>query len=182
MKANRKNLSDLRVLACGVALVQYPRDDTLWEGLLRSGVDQVIDLRQCRDYNIKYQNGMNKKDATRTKNRGIVHRIVKQIDTRYSFFKYVVSILRTIRKEKIDIIFIFQRNYHLVICLGLLKLFHGAKVYIDLFVSVYSVAISNHLKKRTVVRIWLKEGLSIKPCRPAYLCYTSICRIFQQLV
>ena len=156
------SISDLRVLACGVALKQYPRDDMLWEGLSRAGIAKLIDLRHVQNYLDEYQNSLNKKDATRTKNRSLSRRIVRQIYSRYSFFKYVLSILQTIRKEKIDIVFVFPRNYHLAICLGLLKFFHGAKVYFDLYVSMYSIAISNSLGRFAVIRSWLKEFLSIK--------------------
>lgn len=155
-------ISDLRVLACGVALEQYPRDDMLWKGLSKLDLAKLIDLRHVQNYLEVYQNSMNKKDATRTKNRSIFRRIVRQVYSRYSFFKYMVSILRTIRKEKIDIVFVFPRNYHLAICLGLLKFFHGAKVYFDLYVSMYSIAISNSLGRFAVIRSWLKEFLSIK--------------------
>jgi glycosyltransferase involved in cell wall biosynthesis len=153
-------ISDLRVLACGVALKQYPRDDTLWEGLTRVGFAKLIDLRRVQDYLDVYQKSINKKDASRTKNRSRFRRIARQIYLRH--FTYILSILQTARKEKVDVIFIFPRNHYLAIYLWLLKPFCRVRVYFDLWNSGYSIAVSNSFGKIWTYLIGFQELLSIK--------------------
>lgn len=153
-KTGRTPISDLRVLACGVALKQYPRDDMLWEGLSRLDVNKLIDLTQGEDYIEKYQDNLHKDEK---KCKSVFCRIARKI----SLFKYILSISRTARKEKVDVIYIFPRNHLLAICLALLSFFHKSKIYFNLHVSSYSIATSNSLGKLAVARSWIREFLSI---------------------
>lgn len=158
LNLHKTRISDLRVLACGIALEQYPRDDTLWRGLSRLDIDKLIDLRRIQNYVDHYQDRLNKDTQI---SEHTFHRITKTICSINSFLKYMLSILQTVRNEQIDVVFIFPRNHNLAICLGLLRFLHRAKIYFDIQTSRYSSAVSNVLGRFTISKYWITEFLSI---------------------
>jgi glycosyltransferase involved in cell wall biosynthesis len=153
---HRTVLSDLRVLVCGTTQKQYPRDDTLWEGLSRLDVEKLIDMRRVQDYIETRQAHL----SGRSDKAG--RKVFSRLAFEIRVFRYALSIMRTARREKVNIVFVFSRNHHLAIVLGLLRFYHKASVYFDLHYSRYSAATANSFKKSTVVKNWINEFLCIR--------------------
>lgn len=175
--SSKRIISDLRVIACGSFSEQYPRYDTLWEGLSRLGFQRLIDLRHCQNFiaRLRYhgKNGVNSKS--------MFHLIIGKARSFCSITKYAISISLTARKEKIDIIFVFSENLFLAVCLGMLKLFHGARVYLDLFYSAYLAEKSNPSGRFNIVTIYILEFLSCKFADRLICITTEYASYFQNL-
>ncbi|MBW1672885.1 MAG: glycosyltransferase [Deltaproteobacteria bacterium] len=156
-KSGKICVSDLRLLACGFFLEQYPRYDTLWEGLSRLDFQQLIDLRDKRVYNDKYIESQRYEES-----RGSFHSLARKIRSLYRIPRYAISISNTAYRKKVDVIFVFPGNLLLVICLGLLKFLHHAKVYFDLFDSEYLTARRHSIGRFSIVTCYILELLSSK--------------------
>lgn len=156
-KICKMRVSDLRVLACGFFLEQYPRFDTLWEALSRLGLQQLIDLRDKRVLNDEYFEKLRDDEG-----RSTFHKIVGKIHSLYYLSRYAISISKKARQEKVDIIFIFPVNLFLAVCLGMLKLLHGARVYFDLNTSAYSATRTHSPGSFQIAEVYILEFLSIK--------------------
>ncbi len=154
---NKNHISDLRILACGFFLEGYPRYDTLWEALSGLGLQQLIDLRDKRLLDEKQV------DILRAeRSRSIFHKMVVKIRSLYYLPKYAISISRTARQEMIDIIFVFPGSLFLATCLGMLKFFHGGRVYFDLYTSAYSAARTHSPGMLKTAEAYILERLSSK--------------------
>lgn len=152
---SKMRVSDLRVLACGFFLEQYPRFDTLWEALSRLGLKQLIDLRDKQVFNEKQL------DILRAEqNKSIFYRMAVKIRSLCYLPRHAISISRTARQQKVDVIFVFPINLFLATCLGLLKLYHGAVVYYDLYTSTYSAARTHSPSRFKIAEAYILEFLS----------------------
>ena len=144
-------------LTCGFFLEQYPRYDTLWEGLSRLDFRQLIDLRDKRVFNDKYLESQRYEQS-----RGYFYRIARKIRSFCHISRYAISISNTAYREKVDVIFVFPGNLLLAICLGLLKFLHRTKVYLDLFDSEYLGARRHSTGRFNIITSYILEFLSSK--------------------
>ena len=156
-KSGKMYISDLRILACGFFLEQYPRWDILWEGLSRLSFQQLIDLRDKRVFNDEYLENLRNEGCKST-----FHRITRKIRSFYYLFRYAISISQMARQKKVDIIFVFPGNVFLVVCLGILRVLHGANVYFDLYTSEYSAAKAHSQGRFMVVQGYILEFLACR--------------------
>lgn len=137
-KTGKKNISELKVLACGFFLEGYPRYDTVWEALTSLGFERLIDMRE------KMPVVSEKLDAMRAEQeRSPFYRLGAAVRSAFRLTSRAVAIVQAARREKIDVIFIFPSNLFLAVCLGFSKWLHGARLYIDLYTSAYS-AVKTH--------------------------------------
>ena len=154
-ESSKGGVSTLRLIACGSFIEGYPRYDTLWQALSRLGLQQLIDLRE------KITVGSEELDRLRAEqNKGALRRIPGEIRSAFRLLRNAVSVTRTARRGKTDIIFVFPANFFLTICLGILKVFHGARVYFDLYTSAYSAARTHTPTRLRIVRAYILEFLS----------------------
>jgi glycosyltransferase involved in cell wall biosynthesis len=151
------DVSDLRVIACGFFLEGYPRYDTIWEAMSHLGLRGLIDLR---DRVVVDSQQVDKLHAVQGEGR--FHQITGRIRSAFRLSAYAASIMRTARREKADIIYIFPSNFFLTICLGLSKPFHHARVYFDLYTSGYSAAKTHSPGKFKIAEAYTLEFLSSK--------------------
>ncbi|MFH1624217.1 MAG: hypothetical protein ABID54_03565, partial [Pseudomonadota bacterium] len=86
-KSSKTDVSDLRVLACGFFLEGYPRWDTLWQALSRSGLKKLIDLRYKRVLNEKQLDILRAEQG-----RSAIHRTAGKIRSLYYLSKCAISI------------------------------------------------------------------------------------------
>lgn len=170
--SGRRRVSDLRVLVCGFFLEQYPRYDTLWEGLSRLGFQQLIDLREKHVLNHKYMEGTRSEAG-----RNSFHGIARRTRTFLRLCRYAISISQAARHKKADVIFVFSDNHFLAICLGMLKFFHSAWVYFDLFDPIYLAAKRNSRGRFKIVESYVLEFLASR-LADRLLCFTPECATY----
>lgn len=169
LKSHKTTLSDIQVLACGIPLKNYPRDDMLWAALSSLDINKLIDVRRFNKYINENQKSLNKKSDARRN--GEFYKITRKIYSFYSLFIYAISTSRIAHKENVDIIFVFPRNHLLAISLSLFRFYHKAKIYFDLHVSPYSIAKSNSSGTFAATKSWVIEFLCVK-LADQLLCYT----------
>jgi glycosyltransferase involved in cell wall biosynthesis len=132
-KSTIKSISNFKVITCGYSTEGFPRNDTLWEALSQLGLKELIDLRDNVVLTSEQIDIINAQ-----KNLPILKKIGRKIVSLYHLYRKANTIIRLTRQKKVDVIFVFHGNFFLAIYLGMLKRFHGASVYFDLYCAAYS--------------------------------------------
>ncbi len=130
---SKLHISDLQIIACGFFLEGFPRNDTLWEALNRLDLKELIDLRDTMTLNSTQIDIL-----WAMENERFFRKLTRKICSICRQFRQVIKIVRLVRRKRVDLIFLFHGNFFMTICLGTLRLIHGARVYFDLFCSAYS--------------------------------------------